>query len=183
MKKLVMMMVVMILASTIATYADVEFDPSQYSKEELSTIQGLISNYLSASDENEEDENKNVWYNENGIYIEYKGIAHYSKKSWILNIYVDNSSGKEIYVDTNNVRINRFSVGLSNDGARITDGSIYMANPNFDFIIDIEDLKEYEVSAIEKIEFDLRIYEGSWITGEQIAELPITLEMYEPITE
>ena len=161
-----------------------DFDPSSYSVEELSAIQDSISNYLSSTDETDKnEEDKNVLYNENGIYIEYRGIAHYSRKSWIVNIYVDNSSGKDIYVDTNNVRINRFAIGLSNDGARITDGSIYLANPNYDFIINVEDIKEYGISAIEKIEFDLRIYEGSWISGEQIAEVPITLEMYEQITE
>ena len=181
MKKLALLIIAIIFVSTLAAYADVEFDPSQYSEEELSAIQEKISNYLSSLSKTEEDEDENVLYNENGIYIEYRGIVHYSKDSWIFNIYVENSSGKELFMTTKKLRINRFAMGFSNNGAKISDGTIYLSSPNFRFILDTDDLKEYGISAIEKIEFNLGIYEESEFSGEAIAELPITIETYEPV--
>ena len=181
MKKLALMIVVMILASTIAATADTRFDPSQYSVEELSAIQDIISNYLSQNENNAEDDSKAVLYNENGICIEFKGIDHYSKSNWLINLYIENNYGEEISVLLNDGRANRFAIEFSNGFTTIGDDSVYLAKPNFDFLIKIDDLNEYGISTLETLDFNLVIKKGGWLTGEKIAEVPVTLELHETV--
>ncbi len=114
-----------------------------------------------------------VLLDQNGIYVEYRGIAEHSDESWILNLYAENNTDAEIYLTTDDCLINNASMGLSNNGTGIPAKSKYLAEPNFNFIIDLEDLAIYDITTLETLSFNLTIEDGT--SYETIIEVPINL--------
>ena len=64
-------------------------------------------------------------------------------------------------------------MGLSNNGTGIPAKSKYLAEPNFNFIIDLEDLAIYDITTLETLYFNLTIEDGT--SYETIIEVPINL--------
>lgn len=174
MKKFVAIaLVVCMLLSTCVVYA-ADFDPSKYTVEELEDIQRIIAKYLPKTLGNQ------VLYDENGLYIECRGIYTYSKSSYIVDLYIDNLLGEDIYVSLRNGRANRFTISFSNNGNTIKNDSIYLASANFDYIIDTDELKKYGVTNLDRVDFDLIVKTGGMF-GDIIVELPIRIDVDIPV--
>ena len=117
MKKFVAIaLVVCMLLSTCVVYA-VDFDPSKYTVDELVDIQEIIAKYLSTRAGNQ------VVYDENGLYIECRGIS--SEGSMMIDLYIENSLGGDIFVGLLDGRANRFMIGFANNVGLVKNNSIY----------------------------------------------------------
>lgn len=123
---------------------------------------------------NEETTNESkTLVDQDGIYVEYRGIAEYSKSSWIINLYVENNRDSEIYVSLADTLVNGFSMKLSNNGINLPAHSKYLAAPNFDLIIDTEDLEAYGITSITDIKSNLQIRTSMF--GDTISETKVNL--------
>ena len=116
-----------------------------------------------------------VLLDKNDVYVSYCGIYEYSTQSWIINLYLENNRDSSVYLDLDDVLVNGYNVKLSNGNNSIPSGSKYLAGPNFDYIINTEDLSAYGIEQIETITFNLRI-KDSW-AGDAIYETPVSLNM------
>lgn len=174
MKKIIAFFLALELSLIACIAYAVDFDPRKYSNEELAEIQKIIAHYLPQTTGNQ------VLYDENGLYVEYRGIYFHSENSWIINLYVDNLFGKDVYVSLRNGRVNRVNTVFGNSGYTIKNDSIFLASTTFSYIINVEKIKEYGFTNLDRINFDLLIKSGG-INGDTIIEMPITINTDIPI--
>lgn len=125
-----------------------------------------------ANEENTNDSTSLV--DQDGIYVEYRGISEYSDSSWIINLYVENNRDTDFYLSLRNVLINGYKVSISNNGGNIQAGSKYLSEPNFDLVLDTDNLAAYGISKIDNISFD--VYISTSMFGDEILSVPNTLE-------
>ena len=119
-----------------------------------------------------------VILNQDDIHVEYLGIEEYSSSSWIINMYVENKRDNEIYFSLSDTLINGFSFKLSNNGVTIPSHSKYLAVPNFDLIIDTDDLGAYSISSIDALTSTINIKTS--LLGDTIVKIPVDLVSSEP---
>ena len=166
----------------ISEITDVSFDvrvATEMFGDELLTTSVLLENINKSFDgEIQEITPGKVVLNQDNMYVEYLGIDEYSSQSWIINMYVENNRDNEIYFSLSDTLINGFSFKLSNNGVTIPAHSKYLASPNFDLIIDTEDLEAYGVDSIETLASTLSIRTS--MLGDTIAEIPVDLSSAEP---
>ena len=125
-----------------------------------------------ANEENANDSTSLV--DQDGIYVEYRGISEYSDSSWIINLYVENNRDTDFYLSLRNVLINGYKVSISNNGGNIQAGSKYLSEPNFDLVLDTDNLSAYGICKIDNISFD--VYISTSMFGDEILSVPIILE-------
>ena len=166
---------VLALMALIPTLTFAEFDPSIYSEAELYDIIDKIYAYIPKTPEG------TVLCNEQGVYVEFRGIYKYSSSSYIVNLYVDNTCGEDVYLSLRDGRVNRASIGFANNGVSIQNNSIYLASANFDMIIDNDDLEPYGISTINSVDFTLNVNKGGMF-GDSIIKLPVSLTVEVPIS-
>lgn len=123
--------------------------------------------------ENETVEEKKVLFDDNNIFVEYRGIEEYSSDSWIINLYVENNTDSDFYLSTRNVLINNCTVGLSNSVVEIKKGTKYLAEPNFNFVLNLENLEPYNIKSVDSINFEL--YMSHEILGEAFSSSEVNL--------
>ncbi len=109
-----------------------------------------------------------VLYDDNNIFIEYRGLKDYYSKD-------------VLYIMENNLVCNRVNLRSTNGLLDLPADSVFLAYPNYHFVIDYEDLKEYDVKKIETIDFELEINKGSWFGGENVVTLPVHIDVDFPI--
>lgn len=122
----------------------------------------------SENTESDIKEETQVVIDNSDILVEYRGITEFSSDSWIVNLYIENRSGKELYVDADDVLINNYNVRLANNNESIPAGSKFLAQPNFKYIIDTNELAEYGIEKMTDINFTLKVKE-EW-SGDSIYE-------------
>lgn len=122
-----------------------------------------------------------VLLDQDNIHVEYLGIDEYSSQSWIVNLYAENNTDNEIYLALSDTLINGFSMKLSNNGQSIPSHAKYLASPNFDLIIDTEDLDSYGIDSIETLTSTLCIKTS--MLGNIVAEVPVDISSTEPGTD
>ena len=125
-----------------------------------------------ANEENANDSTSLV--DQDGIYVEYRGISEYSDSSWIINLYVENNRDTDFYLSLRNVLINGYKVSISNNGGNIQAGSKYLSETNFDLVLDTDNLTAYGICKIDNISFD--VYISTSMFGDEILSVPIILE-------
>lgn len=86
-------------------------------------------------------------------------------------MYVENNRDSEIYVSLADTLVNGFSMKLSNNGVNLPAHSKYLADPNFDLIIDTEDLEAYGISSIDTLSSTLTIRTSMF--GDTISETKV----------
>lgn len=155
---------------TTQAFAEVDFDPAQYTLEELDEILRIINMYYPKTPEGE------VLYDQDGLYIEYRGIYEHSHSKWIINLYVDNATGDDKTLLLTDVRANRYNISVGNNGKTIVDDSVYLSSANYGYVIDIDDLAMYNIETLNRIDFTLGIRNGG-LLGDIIADLPISINM------
>ena len=136
----------------------VDFSPSDYSLDELSAIQEKIIAYVPRQ------QKEAVWYNKNGIYVSYKGIYSYPKKSFfIIGIYVDNSTNQDIIIGIENARANeRLMVRVDNNYHSVLANSIYFSPSDDSYTVNDYYVSEYGFKSIYQMNFDLLIYNSEY---------------------
>ena len=107
---------------------------------------------LATSETTDATETSQVLLDQDGIYVEYRGIVEHSSDSWIVNLYVENNTQNDFYLSLRNVVINGCYCSLSNSGTTIQTGSKYLAEPNFNFVLDTDKLSAYGISEITAVQ-------------------------------
>ncbi|WP_296878433.1 hypothetical protein [Thomasclavelia sp.] len=130
------------------------------------------SNKNKTNEEQKKQENI-VLLDQDNIYIEYRGIIEYSLETWMMNIYIENNKDSDVYIIFSDSLINQSEIGFSNGYATIKANSKYLSEPNFDFLIDLEDLNAYSIDSIDNLSFQLSIY--TELLGDLILEKSIEL--------
>lgn len=158
------MSIILVLGLLLPAYADVDFDPSKYTVEELKEIRDLLYQWIPRSPE------KECVYNENGIYIEARGIK--TERTWgdmpVIWFYVENNSDQDICVKLADeadpygyyAYINRCKVEISNVVSEVPKSVIYMSGTSDElaFMFESESLQDYEITEITSLKYDLRLY-------------------------
>lgn len=150
------------------------------SEESINSQDSNESTVESMSETIEETLSNQVLLNADDIYVEYRGIEEHSTDTWIINLYVENNRDSEIYLSLRDGLINKFAITFSNNGASIPANSKYLAAPNYDMIINLEDLSTYGITTIETLDFNL--YASTAMFGDLISETAVNLEINKPIT-
>lgn len=116
------------------------------------------------SHSSESHDEKQVLYDKDNIYVEYRGLS----KDGNLNFYIENKTDNELCMDVDNLIINGWSIEAANGMADITPQSKYLTEQHNDFAIDEDDLEECDIDVIESIKFEFQIMDSSWDTIETI---------------
>ena len=114
-----------------------------------------------------------VLYEDDSVYVEYCGIVEYSKSTWILNLYVENKLDSQIYIFLSDNMFNGYSINFANNGVFLPANSKYLSSPNFDLVIDLDDLQAYGISTLDSITFALSVCTSMF--GDTLAETDIFL--------
>lgn len=158
-----------------ATAEDANFIPSQYTNEELDRIDSLIHTHLSKTEEG------TVLYDENGIYIEYKGLYPDIARSGLgVNILIQNNSGQKLSFSPWGETVNKAHFSwLNNMNFWLEDGTMHLTKSDRDWLMDYDDLAEWEMTTIQSIEFNINVY-----VSENYAHyltIPVSLTLDDPI--
>lgn len=127
------------------------------------------------SNSNEEQENQKsiVLLDQDNIYIEYRGIIDNSTDGLMLDIYIENNRDSDIKVSFDDSLINQYQIQLPNSYTTVKSNSKYLSKANYDFLIDLDGLKAYDVKSIDTINFELNIYTAS--SYDKISQTEIQL--------
>lgn len=128
-----------------------------------------------ATDASEPEDVSIVLLDSENIYVEFRGIDEYSSSSWIVNLYVENNRDSEIYLSLRDNRVNDYVIGIANNGISIPAGGRYLASPNYDLIIRLEELAEYRITTFEKMDFNLKI--STSLLGDEIVKVPVSISV------
>lgn len=107
-------------------------------------------------------------------YVEYYGISEYSSQSWIVDLYVENRRDTEICLALADTLIDNNDIGLANNYVTIPAHAKYMTEPNFQMVLDTDDLNTYGISAINKISGNLKLQTS--FGGDVISETKVELD-------
>jgi len=142
--------IMLLVGCTASALADVQFDPSNYTKEELLTIDAMITSYLRNTNEG------NIIYDENGITIEFLGISP-DIFGYLVELLIINESADKVYAIVNDLMINRCTVSGVGSFFDISSNSIYATKANSNFIFKNDDLESYGIKSIERIDFNISL--------------------------
>lgn len=119
------------------------------------------------------DDSGDVLYDEGGIRIICKGLKQDLIWDGTIVFFLENRSGRDITVSSENVSVNGFmqDAGMWSelrDGTRLVDGMS---------LIDLSDLQIESIDQVEQIEFSLRIIDsGTWDEIDTTDALVLTFE-------
>ena len=153
MKYIISLLIFFIISTSIASFASVEFDPSQYTIDELKEIISISRAYIS-------DNNKtSVLYDKDGVQIEYFGLVEDSlTESTMLDLLITNNSSHDMTFKLDGINVNNAKVSTSNGYITVEKNTMFRTVPNFSMIVDINDLRAYGISTIETIDIPLTCY-------------------------
>ncbi|MBE6812133.1 MAG: hypothetical protein E7523_04550 [Ruminococcaceae bacterium] len=115
-----------------------------------------------------------IVYDDKGLLIEYRGILHSKETALQISLYFENNTDKDLYISFGDCLINRSGIGLGNTAIHLPANSVYLVGPNYNYVIDIDDLEAYGIDVIETVSFELEICENKYY-GEEFLILPITI--------
>lgn len=158
---LIVFLVVLSLISMSSVYATVDFDPSQYTVEELIEIDDLIWKAIPKIIDG------TILYDANGIKVIYGGLEEFSK-GHLIRILLDviNDTDSNITLYGRNLAVNRYTFDFSNGLIDVVNNTIYLAKTDNRMELFIKELKMCDISNINSIDFDINIkndQNGDWI--------------------
>lgn len=148
-----------------ATQNNVEMDADTITEKEDSTE---ANSSVNAS------KGETIVYDDKGLLIEYRGLLHSKETKMQISLYFENNTNKDLYISFSDCLINRSGIGLGNTAINLPANSVYLVGPNYNYVIDVEDLEAYGIDTIESISFELEICENQYY-GEEFLILPITI--------
>ncbi|MCR5166114.1 MAG: hypothetical protein K6C13_02700 [Oscillospiraceae bacterium] len=110
------------------------------------------------------DTSGTVAYDQGGVRVIYKGIAggrYDFDKDLYMMMLVENTSGKKIYIDEDNVSINGFMVDTMAFSTDVEDGDCVVWKIEI-YESSLEDCDVKDASDIEEIEFTVEIRDEHW---------------------
>lgn len=113
--------------------------------------------------------NESTIINEKDFYVEYRGIWKHSDKSYVVNLYVENNSDDEICVTISNFLVNKYKVSLANNWPKIVPNSRYLASANYNFVLNVEDLEQYQIDEIDELDICVSIH-TKFVVGDLITK-------------
>ena len=169
MRKLFALLLALTTFCTMA-YAETAFDPAQYTEEELREIDTLIHMHLTKTEEG------TVLYDENGIYVEYRGIYNIGYGIG-ANLFIQNNSGKDLKLLSLYAIVNMANISLTNSGwITLQNGTMLMTKIDHHFYLEYGKLKEWEFSSIQSLEFTILVEENDSRTDHCIIPISLTLD-------
>ena len=179
------LLAVSLLMFAVPASAEVDFDPSQYSVEELKEIQLMIHAALPKA------EGAQVVYDKDGIYIEARGVKFMNVaggECGVLDFYAVNDSEWDIAIlvedpaSYNGAYINRCQVKITNFLCQMSKGTVYLSalKDNNVFYFEKEVLNDYNIQTVETVQYTLlicRLNEGSTRTDRSDVIDRVTVEM------
>lgn len=171
---------------TTTTYS-VEIDGKTYYADSEEEIDQIIQNHLwddsseaTATQSKEEihidaSAGDVVIYDKDGLYIEYRGLVQASDKKAQLSLYFDNMTGEDLFISLDNLRLNRNNFSAGNTAIELLDDTSYLVGPNYNNVIDIDDLKAYGITSIESVAFELEVHTGGW-AGKDVLFLSVSAD-------
>lgn len=174
MRKLFALMLALTTLCMMAS-AETVFDPSQYTEEELREIDTLIHMHLTKTEEG------TVLYDENGIYVEYRGLYQEPYDDGIgVNLFIQNNSGKYLTFDLQDyTAVNKATMAFWNGiNIWLHDGIMHMTKPHNEWYLNFDDLKEWGFTTIQSIDFTIYVCDEDWIT---YCSIPVSLTLDYPI--
>lgn len=172
MKKTFALLLVLTTLCTMA-YAETAFDPSQYTEEELREIDTLIHMHLTKTEEG------TVLYDENGIYVEFKGLYLDPYHDAIgVNVLVQNNSGKYLSFEIWDTTVNKATMWFWNaTNFWLHDGTMHMTKPE-QWLVPFENLADWEFTTIHSIDFTISVQDENW---NEYCRIPVSLTLEYPI--
>ena len=173
MRKLFALLLALTTFCTMA-YAETAFDPAQYTEEELREIDTLIHMHLTKTEEG------TVLYDENGIYVEYRGLYPEPHDEGIgVNVFIQNNSGKYLTFAIGGETVNKATMGFWNSmNIWLHDGTMHMTKPEREWFMDFNDLKEWDFTTIQSIDFTISVRDKDW---NEYCRIPVSLTLDYPI--
>ncbi|MDD6050067.1 MAG: hypothetical protein PUC00_02155 [Clostridiales bacterium] len=173
MRKLFALVLTLTTLFTMA-YAETAFDPAQYTEEELREIDTLIHMHLTKTEEG------TVLYDDNGIYIEYRGLYidnYYDAVG--VNLFIQNNFGRYLVFDKWNAAVNKATMRLGiSAGTGLNDGQMHMTITEGNWHLKFEDLAVWEFTTIQSLDFTINVRDEEWTTYFSI---PVSLTLDYPI--
>lgn len=123
--------------------------------------------------------NKNTIINEKDFYVEYRGIWKHSDESYVVNLYVENNSDDKICVTISNFLVNKYNLSLANNWSTIVSNSRYLASANYNFVLDVENLEQYQIDEIDELDICVSIY-TEFLVGDLITKKTRHIILDEP---
>lgn len=112
-------------------------------------------------------------YDGHGLYIEYRGL-NFDERSVQLALYFENKTDETLYIELENLLINRSSVDVGNSAVELLNHSTYLVGPNANYIVQLKDLDAYNISTISEIDFTLDIWKNQFY-GDEFLTLPVSI--------
>ena len=153
MKIFISLLISTIVLSCLTAFAEVDFDASQYTTEELQEIISKARTYIPITSE------ADVLYDQDGIYIEYHGLEYDSTfNNTMLNILIRNNTGYDLIFKLDGINLNNAKVSTSNGRIEVENNTLFLTAPNYSMLIDTDDLAAYGFDTISSIDAPLEYY-------------------------
>ena len=175
-----------IILSACSGVSQAEYDAvlseNQALKEQLAQYEYEAEDEQPASESVNLDYNagETLIYDSDGLLVEYTGLTEYSDHSLLIGVRIENTTGKELSIDFQKCLINQSNIGLGNSIAIVPSDSNYLVGPNFNFVITIDDLRQYEISTITSLSFDFVSYADEDYSSPYLS-FPVTIEENYPL--
>ena len=143
--------IMLLVGCTASALADVQFDPSNYTKEELLTIDAMIVCHLRNTKEG------NIIYDENGMTIEFLGIGRTDYGYYVVELLITNESADKVYAVVDDLMINRCTVSRLGAFFDISSNSVYSTKINGNAVFEPSDLESYGIKSIERVDFSISL--------------------------
>ena len=136
--------------------SETDFDPSQYTDTELIEILSKINLYFSKKSIQEGD----VLYDDNGVYIEYRGLVQINSNTYYLKIFARNETDKPIELYMNDAFVDRAKLEIANTYERIEQNSLFISTNSY--YLKTKVLADYGIDHGKYLEcrFTIHIYSG-----------------------
>ena len=115
-----------------------------------------------------------VMLDQDGIYVEYRGFEKYSTHSYVISLYIENNRDTAFYFSLGNTMVNDYLLSVANNGIEIPAHSKYMTYPQFDLVVDIDDLNACGITDVYSFRTTLEIETER--NGTMICSVPVGLE-------
>lgn len=146
-----------LLASAAVGFAEVDFDPSQYTDDELREIVAIINRHLS---DNATQEGA-VLIDSDDVYIEYRGLETHAV-GYFVEIYIRNDTNEPLWLRLNNASLDGAQLSCGNSSVEIKPHSQYLSSTGSNsFILNMRDVKAYGITHGTNLKCYFTFYGGA----------------------
>ena len=158
MKRLfVLLLIICLSICAVPCHAEVDFDPTLDTEQELREILAEINLHLSETIVHEGD----VLYDSNGIYVEFRGLEECYGDDYFLKIFIRNDTDEEVWLYLESAFLDRATLTRSNADATVAPKSLYVSSVGSrSFILYTDVLEDYGIAHGTYLECTFTLYYG-----------------------